>query len=258
MTLAEIQERFLAGIIRGDDAIADELNDSPRTDRGTMFAVYYNAYRLRLAEFLSNDFSVLRSYLGDETFGQLVEDYIEATPSRQPNARWYGTQLPDFMDATLPWRTNTRAIDLAEFERALANAFDAADSLAVGIESLRDIDPRDWPNLTFAFHPSVTLLDLSNGTAQLYQALVEGNQPTESSHGKETVVFWRSDGQSLYRILSEDERLALIEAKQGKNFGEICALLAFRINCEDVPLRAAGFLSQWFTDGLIARLSVAD
>ena len=73
MTLAEIQERFLAGIIRGDDAIADELNDSPRTDRGTMFAVYYNAYRLRLAEFLSNDFSVLRSYLGDETFGQLVE-----------------------------------------------------------------------------------------------------------------------------------------------------------------------------------------
>ncbi len=258
MTLAELQTRFQTGIVKGGQTIVDLIKDSPRTDRANLFAVYYNAYRSRLAEFLSNDFSILRIHLGEGAFGQLVEDYIESTPSRQPNARWYGTRLPDFMCETPPWRANKSAIDLAKFERALANAFDAADSPVAGIQSLRDTRPNKWPQLTFDFHPSVMLLDLCGGTAQIYEALTDGKQPPVLRTGEQAILFWRNDGQAFYRIVAEDERLALIEARQGKTFGEICALLAFQRNDEDVTQRAAAFLSQWFADGLIARLSIAE
>ena len=74
--------------------------------------------------------------------------------------------------------------------------------------------------------------------------------------GDETV--WRNDGQSFYRPVAEDERLALLEARRDKPFGDICALLAFQNNGDDVTRRVAGFLAQWFADGLVTRLSISD
>jgi hypothetical protein len=256
MRLAELQTKFQAGILGSDQTILASIRKSRRTDRAALFAVYHDAYRLRLAEFLAKDFPILRSYLGEEAFGRLVEDYIESTVSRQPNARWYSVRLPDFMRETPPWRVNESAIDLARFERALSDAFDAPDEPQATIESLRDTGPGDWSHLTFDFHPSVTLLDLISGTAQIYEALAEEKHPPANRQGKETILFWRNDNQSLYRPVAEDERLALMEAMQRKRFGEICALLAFHKNEENVPQLAAGFLSQWFADGLLARCSI--
>jgi hypothetical protein len=258
MKLAELQTRFQAGIVEGDNAILASIVDSRRTDRATLFGVYQDAYRLRLAEFLSHDFPVLRVHLGEETFGQLVEDYILSTPSRQPNARWYGTRLPDFMQETAPWQRNRSAIDLARFERALSDAFDAPDAPISTIDALRDIRAEDWPRLNFELHPSLGLLDLESGIAQIYAALAEEAEAPAIQQGEEAIVFWRNDGQSFYRPLAEDERLALLEARRGKPFGDICALLAFQNNGDDVTRRVAGFLAQWFADGLVTRLSISD
>ncbi|MGH6822662.1 MAG: HvfC/BufC family peptide modification chaperone [Methylocella sp.] len=258
MKLAELQLRFQAGIVEGDQSILALIADSRRTDRATLFAVYHDAYRMRLAEFLSNDFPIVRVHLGEEAFGRLVEDYIESAPSRQPNARWYGTRLPDFMQETAPWRTNRSAIDLARFERALSDAFDASDAPIAILDALRDIRVEDWPRLAFEFHPSVRLLDFAGGTARIYAALAEEKEPPAIKPGEEAIVFWRNDGQSFYRCVAEDERLAWMEAKRGKSFGDICTLLAFQGNGAGVTQRAAGFLSQWFADGLVTRLSLSD
>ena len=258
MTLAELQTKFQAGILENDRTVLASIAESRKTDRATLFAVYHDAYRLRLAEFLSNDFPVLRVHIGEEAFGRLVQDYIESAPSRQANARWYGTRLPDFMQETAPWRKNRSAIDLARFERALSDAFDAADAPVTAINALRDICVEDWPRLVFEFHPSVRSFDLAGGTAQIYAALAEEEEPPVIQQGEEAIIFWRSDGESFYRPAAEDERLALMEARQGKSFGDICALLAFQRYSAGVTQRAAGFLSQWFADGLVTRLSIPD
>ena len=143
MTLAELQTKFQAGILENDRTVLASIVDLRKTDRATLFAVYYDAYRMRLAEFLSNDFPILRTCLGDELFGRLVEDYILSAPSRQRNARWYGARLPDSMHETAPWRWNRSAIDLARFERALSDAFDAADAPSSSIDALADICAED-------------------------------------------------------------------------------------------------------------------
>ncbi|MGH6851820.1 MAG: HvfC/BufC family peptide modification chaperone, partial [Methylocella sp.] len=254
----ELQLRFQAGIVKGDNAILASIVDSRRTNRATLFAVYHDAYRLRLAEFLANDFPILRVHLGEEAFGRLVEDYILSAPSRQPNARWYGTRLPEFMQKTAPWRSNRSAVDLARFERALSDAFDAPDAPVSTLDALRDISAEDWPRLAFEFQPSVRLLDLERGTAQIYAALAEQEEAPAIQQGEEAIVFWRNDGQSFYRPVAEDERLALLEAGRGKSFEDICALLAFQGNGAGVTQRVAGLLSQWFADGLVTRLSISD
>ena len=86
----------------------------------------------------------------------------------------------------------------------------------------------DWPRIAFEFHPSVELLDLARGTAEVFGSLANENEPPAIQHGEEAIVFWREVGQSSYRLVAEDERLALMEARQGKKFSDICALLSFQ------------------------------
>jgi hypothetical protein len=234
MTLAELQSKLQAGTLEDDRAILASVADSPKTDRATLFTVYYDAYRMRLAEFLSQDYPMFRDRLGDEAFGGLVEDYILSAPSRHRNACWYGACLLEFMGEMARWRENREAINLARFERALSDAFDAADAPQVSIDALANVPPEGWPRIAFEFHPSFMLLDLACGTAG------------------------RNDNESFYRHVAQDERLALIEARRGEKFSDICALLDFQGGNEDVALRVAGFLSQWLVDGLVARLVLMD
>jgi hypothetical protein len=257
VNLAALQNAFQAGVLLGDPAISRSILDSLRLDRAARFKIYFDAYRFRLAEFLSNDYPVTRSFLGDELFGLLVEAYIEATPSRYPNARDYGRRLPDFMCLTAPWSEGGDAIDLARLERALSVAFDAADGQVLAIGRLAEFSVEEWPHLAFAFHPSVAMLDLAAGTVQCYASLsASKGGEHESRQDSETILVWRNDGQVFHRAVEAGERLAYIEARRGTTFGDICTLLEFQDAGEKIIERVASFLADWFRDGLVSRVSV--
>lgn len=261
MNLLSFQRAFQAAILDANEPSANALAfvRRPRLiDRAAAFGVYYNAYRLRLAEFISTDFAILRSHLGDEDFGRLVEEYVMARPSIHRNARWYARDLPDFMEQSDSWGVDRCACDLARFERALSDAFDAANAPASSAQMLHQIDAAHWPNLVFSFHPSANLLALSSGTAALYESLTEGREPAPASlpNSDEAVLVWRREYETLHRIVDSDERLALAEAMGAKTFADVCALLSFRHNGDDVSLLIGGLLSGWFSDGLIVDLQI--
>jgi hypothetical protein len=173
MTLASLQSAFQAGILRGGAAIKSSIADGPKLGRDARFKIYFDAYRLRLAECLSSEYPALRDWLGDEEFGALVEAFIEANPSRHPAAQDYCRELPDFMRLAPLWRERRGDIDFATFERALSVAFDAADAPQLAIDRLAQFAPDNWPDLTFAFHPSVKSLDFLEGTAKAYASVRE-------------------------------------------------------------------------------------
>jgi hypothetical protein len=253
MKLSDLQAKFQEAIIGEDRAILDAVNPSRRLDRAARFEVYAQAYRLRLAGFLAQDYPASRNALGEATFGALIEAYIEGTLSHHPNARWYARQLPEFMKSAAPWRDRKDWIALVAFERALADAFDAANTEARDIGALASVPTDAWPRLRFGFLASLALLALSRGTVAAYEAaLADDPLPPRGDTGEETVLVWRDRNQQvLYRVLDKTEALALTEAVAGKSFGEICGLLAFQGAGEDVAQRAAGFLARWFGDRLI-------
>jgi hypothetical protein len=259
--LAELQASFQDAVLTGGREILASVEPSRRLDRAARFEIYADAYRFRFAGFLSNDYPALRNALGDEDFGALVEAYIEAVPSQHRNARWYGHRLPEFMAETNPWRDRRGSIDLARFERALADAFDAADADILNLDAIALVPPEDWPNLCFEFHPSVVLLTLVQGTVARFAIASDEEAPSQASSevdsasgGDETILVWRNEGQSFYRLLGDDETLALNEAQAGRSFGEVCGLLAFRNPDEDVTALAATFLAAWFRDSLVSSL----
>jgi hypothetical protein len=237
-----------------------------------MMGVYVNAYRLRLAEFLDEDFPALRVLLGDDDFEALVEAYIDENPSRLRNARWYATRLPEFMRESENWSANALAIGLALFERALTDAYDAADAPALSIETLAEFSPQDWPRLGFTFHPSLRLIEVAAGVLDAYAAATADEQdeeradeedegaledrPSDASES-ETIAIWRADLDPAYRQLDPDEYLALFEAMAGQSFGDICQLVAFQNEGQSATERLARFLVTWFSEGLVIGVAEA-
>lgn len=259
MRLSELQALFQAAVLAGDaeDAgLLAEIAPPRQGDAAMLLGVYVNAYRIRLAEYLDEDYRALRMLIGDDEFDALVEEYIGSNPSRARNARWYSTNLPEFMRER---GDDARAVGLAQFERALTDAFDAADAPTQEVESLAGFAPESWPRLAFLFHPSLRLLKVAAGTIEAYAALMSDEEqeiPTPQE-GEEIIAVWRSALDPSYRELEADEFLALNEAMAGKSFGEICQLVAFQNENEPAPERLAQFLISWFSEGLVAKVAEA-
>ncbi|MFO1125478.1 MAG: DNA-binding domain-containing protein [Methylocystis sp.] len=266
MKLAKFQSMFQASVRAGsgeaDKPLLKKLRSSPHgATPETLLDVYQSGYRLRLADFVSQDHPGLRAILGDEAFETLVDDYIDQRPSRDFNARFFTTGLPDFMRDSPTWRDDARAVSMALFERAMVDAFDAPDTTPLAVQALAEFSPDDWPRLAFDFDPSLMLLELAFGTTASYGAAINEETPPEKVDAPATgdveyAAVWRVDHESAYRQLEPDEYVALCEARAGHAFGDICQMAAFQQSGDIAPERLAQCLSSWFEEGLIIGLRV--
>jgi hypothetical protein len=201
-SLKELQEDFQRGILAGDDAILGEVNDSAKEQRKVLFGVYRNAYVARLAEILGEDYEQVHAYLGDQGFARLVKSYIAANPSDQRSARWFGRHLPAYIRGNEAYAKHPEVAELAELEKALADAFDGPDAKPLAVAELAEVDPEAWPRLVFQPIPTATRLTFATNAAEIWtgsrtkaprrsQSACRSAEP--SSYGGKT--SWRASGR---------------------------------------------------------------
>ena len=114
--------------------------------------VYRGMYLMRMEEALTTDYPVLKSYLGDDAFSDLVARYVEQYPSRSYTLNYLGRSLPKFIGETpdLPQPAFLR--DLASMELAFTESFDESETHVVTAEEIAQV-PEDAP-----FPPPVAYL----------------------------------------------------------------------------------------------------
>lgn len=258
-TLRELQDAFQKAVIDGDAAILDAIPANSRTSNDVLFGVYRHAYVARLVQVVGSDYERLAAYMGDEAFAGMARDYVGANPSNTPNARWFSHRLPEYLASTEPYSTKRELAEIAALERALADAFDAADAEAVTIEALRSMPPELWAELTFALHPSARRLDHSTDAHALWQALNAGEElpQVENSGGVIRLIVWRQDSTAKVRVLGAEEAMLLDEVGKGAAFGALCELAAYFDDSGTAALRAAQALQGWLSAGLIASAALA-
>jgi hypothetical protein len=107
--------------------------------------------------------------------------------------------------------------------------------------------------MRFTFHPSVRSLALNWNAPQVWKALLnEGERPRATVSREPTCwLLWRHELKEFFRALDPAEEHALVAARAGENFGEICAVLCEYMPDEEAPARAAEFLRGWVESGLI-------
>jgi hypothetical protein len=235
--LPQLQHAVQNFILNDDQAALHLLGPGARPD------IYHNAYRARLAEVISAEFEVLRNYMGTDDFDALAGTYVTTQRSRFRDARDYAGGFPKYL-VTLDG-VSSLIRDIARFEWALRDAFDAADDPVFTVADMGSIDPVLWPNLVFSFHASVQKIDCDHDVAGLWQG---GEVHIDR---KSAYVIWRSHLQSMFRLLDPLEALVLDAAIGGANFGMLCSLIADQTSQEEAPVCAAGILRNWVEPGLI-------
>jgi hypothetical protein len=262
MKLAELQSLFQASVFDPTPSprLLARLRPPARAESvAETFAVYHDGFRLRMAEFLANDYPVLRAALGELAFDAMAEAFWRARPSKFRNARWFGASLPEFLRTAPVYCADFFICGVAALEAGLAQSFDAEDAAELSISALAGTSEEDWPQLRLGFHPGVILLETSQAALAAYEAAQTGEASLQSG-GAVRLLVWRRDLDVNYRVLEDCEEMALVAAIDGVPFGEICSLLAFANPLRqeaDLAAAAGNYLARWFADGMIVGAATA-
>lgn len=254
MKLRDLQTAFQNHVLAGDPAIrARVAATTTGADPDTRLGIYTSAYRLRLLEALATDYPGLQALAGESGFDRLGRAYIDRHPSAQPSLRWYGGKLGEFLRHTPPWSGTPALAEMAAFEWALSDAFDAPDDTVLTVADMAAIPADAWPGLRFRVHPSVRRLDLQWNVPELWQAARDDKvaMPQAFPHPVGWLV-WRRELETLFRSLAVEEAFALDALRTGRTFAEICETLTEWIDPSQVAGHAAGLLKRWIEDGVLA------
>ena len=259
--LAAIQTQMQRAILGHESPKADQLvAEPPEGTRQDRLCVYRSAYGLRLTEFLTNDYEKLRIYLGDVRYREMAKAYIAAHPSDQPNARWFSRHLPEFLRDAPRYRRHPELAELALLERALNDAFDGPDTPTCTMADVADIDPARFGDAVFTIAPTVFRFAVTTNVTSLWASLKCGETPPEPEDAETPleILVWRQALGSRFRILGNEEAMAIDCARQGLNFGVICEMIATFDDPDGAAMRAAGYLRGWIEAEIISCIRIAE
>lgn len=251
MDFSELQRAVQRHMLHADGDVLSEVNESAKVPVAIRLGIYSNAYRIRLTEGLGANYPQLQSVLGDEYFEALALEYIEARPSMHYSIRWFGSDLEAYLRETRP--SQPWFAELAQWEWALASAFDATDAEPVRMEALAAVEPDRWWTLRFDLHPSLTQLSLETNASAIYKALANEDDPPDPVvlDTAQDWILWRHELTTHFRSTPASEARALQLVRADATFEGLCEALCEWYAEEDVPAQAAGFLKGWVAEGLI-------
>lgn len=259
MRLAELQNVFQRYLLEGEESIAGQVAGSTRVPVRTRLAIYGEGYQLRLAEALEHSFPTLLHLMGAEDFAVLARSYIQRFPSVFRSIRYYGDQLAAFLSAEPRYAATPMLAEMAHWEWAMANVFDAADAAPIDISALTGIEPESWAELRFEWSAALDVLSLCWNVAAIWKACADGPATSAAAALLERPgdwLLWRKELQIYFRQLSATEAQALAAARAGASFGEVCERLCESLDEEAASLHAAAFLRGWVESGLIIAVQV--
>ena len=252
--LERLQVEFAACILGPDRAVPAQIRPSEPLGADARFAIYFDAYRARLADALRDTYGHTARYLGDAAFRILALDYIETHTPQRPSIRWYGEGLSEWLRAARP--RDPEVAELATLDWALRAAFDSPDAVPLSAADLATLSPEDWDRAGFRLHPAFHLLELRFNTVALWHAL-DSEQvppPLQELPSPATLLVWRRELKPHFRTLEHEEARALRDLHEGTSYSAICAHLAENREPQDAAALAAQWLRRWIEDALLVGL----
>ena len=255
--LAQLQQAFQAYLLDDNAGKSNAtrrkfiINDT-KVGAKKRLGIYHDAYRLRIVEALGTAYSNVKKLLGDHFFSTTARGYLSLHPSTNPNLRWYGAHMADYLKTALP--QHPIAAELAAFEWALALTFDSHDAPTVHLQDLAAIAPEAWGDLHFKFHADVQFFTTQHNTVAVWKALEVDEAPPKASAAEHYLwLIWRQHLNANFRSIDDAEANALRLVMAGASFGDLCEAL-YESAGDDATPQAAQYLAGWLQVGLISAL----
>ena len=249
-SLRELQQTFLTGILAGDSHLMSAATQCSPTSA----AIYIEGYRARLLEVLELDYPRLRQLLGTALFSKLAERYAASHLSRTRSIRWFGAAFAEFLGRPPYCYRHPWLADIARFEWALGETFDAQDAGTIEHRHLAHIAPETWPNLRLRIHPAVRTLRLSWNAVAMVTTFSE--QPPLPIEQTNDVLIWRHGLAVRHKAVNADYFRALELVREDGTFGELCTMLSEMHAPTVAASRAAELLGDWLALGLLSEFTI--
>lgn len=234
--LHKMQEAILSG---DDEKAAPEswVRAKPELSEKEQINIYIRGYRYRLFDIVYDDYTALRHYLGDESFTDLIDDYVGTVPSEYPNLARYTEKFPDFVKS----RCDDFACELAVLETAIERVADAGETTALAPEDLAGIDPDTLMGGRLPLRTALSLHAFRYPVNAYYGAVIGGGNSEKPEPSGSYVAVYRHDYDMWRLDLEKKEYEILSELKNGTS---VAAALEKILG--DKQSEAAEDISRWF------------
>lgn len=264
--LRQLQKDF-ADYLKGnrESTIQADIASDEKADAAERMGFYHDAYRLRLIDVLSMDYPVVAKLLGEEDFAKMALAYLRNYPSKYKSVRWFGLHLPEFLQANDSSEENSeQLLEIAQFEKAQNDVFDAKLSDVAVVDQLAAIDPSDWADIRVELIPASQMLSLHNNIASVWLELFKRDddsiEPATAAWVRQEYpvswIVWRGGLDPKWRMLEVDEAWAVQAFQEGQTFGDVCAGLTEWLDEEHVPMRAVSILKTLIIDEVVSTIGV--
>lgn len=257
MTLAMLQQQFLAAVVAEDQPLPDGWDG--RMAAG--IAIYRHAYRARLVEALTETFPRTAQWVGEASFAQAVAHHVIL----HPPCDWTLDMAGRGFDATLAdlFANDPEVADLAWLEWAMHRAYTAADRAPLDADGFaaatRGFGEEDWASMRLDFVPSLHRRAVLSDCGALWQAMARGETLATVAAGVDGTqcIVWRDGLTPAFLLVPVEEGCCLSEMMCGQSFGEICAVLGKKAAPEEASAAAGAMLGRWLSLGLVSGVSVS-
>lgn len=248
MTLLAMQRDLRTWLERGDERAAAQLGNNATPG----LRVYQNNYRAQLIACLDDAFPHTRDWIGGEMFHAAMVAHIE----RVSPSSWTLDAYPRDFPATLAMLHpgDPEIAELAWIEQALGEAFVGPDANALPSDQVAAVD---WDKAILHFPPTLDQAPLTTNAPALWAAMEAGEvpPPAEILDGPGAMLVWRHEHVSRFRAVEGEERDALLLARAGMSFANLCAALV-EVKGEESGIETAGLLlGRWLAEGLIVDIT---
>lgn len=232
LPLAELQVQFQQALVSGSAAAQLPVYG--------VLEAYTDGYEERLLNAVAVDYPVLKHYLGDAAFRNLLVDFVRKVPATHYNLDRYSAALPTFIDE------DTFARALAQLESAIGHVTHAPESRSLDADDLAAFTPDAFAE--YSLHPrkALQLLALSYPVEAYYAAVSQGLQSVQPVKTDEYIVVFRHEDEVWRMTLEPQEYALLTHLFAGATIGEA---LAQTDVSEDLLF---AWFGRWMRNGLLA------
>ncbi len=209
---------------------------------------YIDGYRYRLFDIVDEDYPALREAMGDSDFSDLLDAYIEATPSTHFNIARYAERFPEFVRG----RKDTFFYELSVLETTISRIFDAPETPVLSKEDLAGISPDKFMEMSLNPRAALKLLAFSYPVNDYYNAYLADEKPAIPDKSPSYLAVYRHEDE-LWRLdLEEREYMVLSSLFAGMPVGK--ALEAVIPEDDEQGMTAiGGWFCKWMSNGLLAK-----
>lgn len=250
--LPGMQHLLQRAIIDGNDgglAVGEWIVAKPDFAPEQQLTVYIDAYRYRLRDVVSEDYTVLAHYLGQPAFDKLVSSYVESCAPEHFNIARYAIGFVPFVAKNIV--DDVFAQELALLETAVAQLMDIAEASRLSRADIESLDSEDLLKTSFKLIPAAQLFAFKHDVNSYYSSVMQGHTTVIPVEGPSYIAVFRGDN-TMWRMELEAQEYTLLS---GFSRGLTLEEALDEVGVND-PQNLKTWFARWMQHGLLSTAEV--